>query len=132
VHVIKLFSSTRESNDDRQTLISFNLELIQFFWQALSLKTELLLQSELGITGTASDLLINICRHVQAESFLTFPVVEKYLDSTAMQQNGIRVIFANFHPPIYRQLWGDFIYNLSIWDLLCNCGPKSREIISEA
>ena len=35
----------------------------------------------------------------------------------------------DFRPPVYPQLWGDFIYNLSALDLLLNCGPKSREIV---
>lgn len=112
-------------------IISLNLELIRFLWQALSLKTELLLQSDLGVTGTGTDLLINICQHLQAERYLTFPVVEKYLDRDKMSASAIQLTFANFHPPIYPQLWGDFIYNLSALDLLLNCGPKSGEIICE-
>ncbi|MFW6138080.1 MAG: WbqC family protein [Spirochaetota bacterium] len=39
-------------------------------------------------------------------------------------------MFTGFRPPVYPQLWGELIYNLSTLDLLLNCGgPKSREII---
>ncbi|MCP4666272.1 MAG: WbqC family protein [Deltaproteobacteria bacterium] len=33
-------------------------------------------------------------------------------------------------PPVYPQLWGRFIPNLSVFDLLFNCGPKGSSIIN--
>jgi hypothetical protein len=33
---------------------------------------------------------------------------------------------------VYPQLWGDFIPDLSAFDLLFNCGPKAREIVLAA
>ncbi len=117
---------------DYRNLIELNMKLIHFFWAALELKTELKLQSHLGIKGKGTKLLINICKELQADCYLTFPVVQKYLDLEEMTQNRIQVTIANFHPPIYPQLWGDFIYNLSTLDLLLNCGLKSSEIILKA
>jgi hypothetical protein len=114
---------------NHQRLHDLNVELIRFFWHALDLRAELILQSELNTTGKGTELLISICHLLKADNYLTFPVVEKYLDSNRMHQNGIQPTFANFHPPVYPQLWGDFIYNLSTLDLLLNCGAKSREII---
>ena len=37
--------------------------------------------------------------------------------------------FYRFKPPVYPQLWGNFIENLSYIDLLFNCGEKSRKIL---
>lgn len=108
-----------------------NLDLIYFLWKALFLKTELLLQSDLGITGKGTELLIDICKYVNARHYLAFPAAKKYLDRERMAKCGIQITFMNFTPPIYPQLWGDFIYNLSTLDLLLNCGPKSSEIISQ-
>jgi len=110
-------------------LTSLNLELIRLFWQALDLKTDLVLQSDLGIKGKGTKLIANICRHLQAAGYVTFPIAEKYLDLEMMKQFGIRTRLVQFHPPVYPQLWGDFISNLSILDVLLNCGPKSKEFI---
>ena len=115
-----------------QKLVALNLEIIRFFWQVLALKTPLLLQSDLGISDKGPDLIINICQHLHADTYLTFPMVEKYLYLDKMARRCIRVTFANFHPPVYPQLWGNFIQNLSALDLLLNCGPRSREIISKS
>jgi hypothetical protein len=42
----------------------------------------------------------------------------------------IELALRKFRPPVYPQLWGDFRYNLSTLDLLLNCGPKARDIIT--
>ena len=122
-----LESIYRENN---RLLIELNLNIIKFFWGALALKTELYLQSELGVTGKGTELIINICKHLQADTYMTFPIVEKYLDVSQMNQSKIQIKFSSFHPPVYPQLWGEFIYNLSTLDMLLNCGEKSRDIIS--
>jgi len=112
-------------------LLPLNLEFIRFLWDALFLPGRLLLQSELGITGKGTELLINICRYLQADTYLVFTPARKHLNVEDMRKHGINTIFIPFHPPIYPQLWGDFIYNLSTLDLLLNCGNnKSRKIIS--
>ena len=122
-----LESIYRENN---RLLIELNLNIIKFFWGALALKTELYLQSELGVAGKGTELIINICKHLQADTYMTFPIVEKYLDVSQMNQSKIQIKFSSFHPPVYPQLWGEFIYNLSTLDMLLNCGEKSKDIIS--
>jgi hypothetical protein len=111
-------------------LVELNVNLITFFWDALSLKTRLLRQSELGVVGTGTDLLIKISEKVGADRLLTFPMVEKHIDLDAMRKHKIELGYAKFRPPVYPQLWGNFIYNLSTLDLLLNCGPRSREILA--
>lgn len=109
-------------------LVELNIDLITFFRDALSMKTKLIRQSELGIVGRGTDLLIKIGEKIGADRLLTFPMVEKHIDLDAMRKRGIEPARADFHPPVYPQLWGDFIYNLSTLDLLLNCGPRSVEI----
>ncbi|NIR49268.1 WbqC family protein [candidate division KSB1 bacterium] len=123
--------STIESiyRKDHRFLIQLNMELIRFLWAALNIKTELLLQSDLGIKDKGTDLLVRICQHLSADAYLTFPIVEKYLEPDKFSAAGIRLRFSNFHPPVYPQLWSAFIYNLSTLDLLLNCGPKSKDLI---
>jgi hypothetical protein len=58
-----------------------------------------------------------------------FPAALKHLDASRLREKGIEPVVSNFHPPVYPQLRGDFIYNLSTLDLLLNCGPKSGEIL---
>lgn len=117
-------------NEDGRFLIDLNVSIIKFFWGVLGIKTELVLQSELGVRGKGSELVINICKNLGSETYLNFPIVEKYLDIEKFHQSGINFRFSRFSPPVYPQLWGEFIQNLSMLDMLLNCGEKSREIIS--
>ena len=112
-----------------ELLIDLNIDLIRYFWYVMGLKTKLVLQSELGITGRVTDLIVQICCNQNADKYVSFPVVEKYLDTNQFKNNNIEFVTIQYHPPIYPQLWGDFIYNLSVLDLVFNCGPISRDII---
>jgi hypothetical protein len=119
-------------NTKYRKLVSLNLNLISFFWKVLSLQTTLLLQSELGICGKGTELVINICKKMNVSDFLTFPQAQKYLDMETFNKMEIRVKYLQFNPPVYPQLWGNFIYNLSALDLILNCGPRSINIISQS
>ncbi|MEE8429598.1 MAG: WbqC family protein [Gammaproteobacteria bacterium] len=112
-------------------LIDLNLDVIRVLWDALGLKRRLVLQSELGVSGRGTELLVSICRAMNADTYVTLPIVEKYLDTEKFQTSNIRLEFARFSPPVYPQLWGDFRYNLSVLDLLLNCGPKSLKLIAQ-
>ncbi len=116
----------------RNALVSLNLDLIRFFMDSLSLKAELVLQSELGVTGAGTDLIVAICEKCGAEEYAAFPAAQSHLDKEKFEKSGIQVDFIRFVPPVYPQLWGDFIYNLSTLDMLLNCGPESSTIILEA
>lgn len=115
---------------DYRFLINLNVSIIRFFWEALGIGTKLILQSELGVKGKGPELIINICEYLGSETYLNLPVVEKYLDVEQFLKSGIKFKHSNFHPPVYPQLWGEFICNLSMLDMMLNCGEKSREIIS--
>lgn len=117
---------------DHERLCELNLELIRFLWDALGLRGRLVLQSDLGVTGSGTELLVSICRALHADRYATLPIVEKYLDAGKFRAGGISLAFASFVPPVYPQLCGDFRYNLSVLDLLLNCGAKSLDIVARS
>ena len=41
---------------------------------------------------------------------------------------GIKLLYYDFEHPVYKQLWGDFIPNLSVIDFLFNCGKSAFSI----
>ena len=52
-----------------------------------------------------------------------------YLDLERFSAAGIEVIFQEYVPATYPQLFGDFASNLSALDLVLNCGSESRDIL---
>ena len=115
-----------------ERLIDLNLELIRFLWNALGLKCKLVLQSELDVSGAATDLIVSVCQALGAKAYFAVPFVEKFLDTDRFRASGIELTLAPFTPPVYPQLWGEFRSNLSALDLLLNCGPKSLDILARS
>jgi hypothetical protein len=114
----------------QRTLVAFNVDLIRYLWRVLEIPGTLRLQSELGVTGRGTDLLANVCHAVNAETYVALAVARKYLEPETLTARGIELVLVKFHPLIYPQLWGDFRYNLSMLDVLLNCGPKARDLIA--
>jgi hypothetical protein len=112
-----------------ERLIDLNMSIIRYLQAYLMIKTSLVMLSDLGINGKGTQLVVDICRGLGASGYLAQRSAQKYLDTGLLAHAGISLHF--FDPPaiVYPQLWGEFIRNLSIFDLLFNCGPKSSEIL---
>lgn len=113
-----------------ENLIDFNLEIIRYLMKRLNINIQVVLLSELGIEARGNQLLIEICRETGASRYLAQSPVQKYVTPDLFERAGIRLEFIRIPDPIYPQLWGDFISNLSTFDLIFNCGPKARDIIA--
>lgn len=112
-----------------EKLIDLNLMTIQYLKKHLGINTPVILQSDLGVSGKGNELLIEICRKVQASNYLAQAATNKYLDAGLFADAHIELNFFKPPSPVYPQLWGNFIHDLSAFDLLFNCGPKSHEIL---
>ena len=119
----KLFSPTYLK------LLQLNESAIRYVFQHLEIPTRLVRLSDLGIEEKEPRLSIEVCRAVGATHFLAQNSARKYLDIEGFKKEGIEVIFFNPRPVVYPQLWGHFLPNLSVLDLLFNCGPGAIEII---
>jgi len=116
---------------EHERLIDFNLKIIRYLMRHLHVDTKIILLSELGIKAKGNRLLTEICNRVGGAShFMAQNAARKYLDVDLFQKAGIQLKFFRPPSPVYPQLWGDFIPNLSAFDLLFNCGPKCRDILA--
>ncbi|MCD6266557.1 MAG: WbqC family protein [Deltaproteobacteria bacterium] len=116
-------------SDRFEKLIDLNMTIIHYLKKHLMIPTPLALQSDLGVKGKGNELLIKICRKMGASEYLAQKSAEKYLDKDLFSRAGIALDFFTPPSPVYPQLWGAFIHNLSAFDLLFNCGPKSHEVL---
>jgi hypothetical protein len=112
-----------------EKLVDLNLAIMRHLLDNLKIDTRLVLLSELGITARGAQLLVETCRALGASTFLAQSQAHKYLDARLFQESGIELKLCKYVAPIYPQLWGDFLANLSTFDLAFNCGPKARDIL---
>lgn len=114
------------------TLIDLNLAIIQYLRQELGLKTKLIRSSGLRTNGQKGDRILEICDQLGADRYLSGQFGRNYLDEKKFEAKNIRVVYQDFHHPVYRQLFGDFLPALAAIDLLFNCGPDSAAILSSS
>ena len=110
-------------------LIEFNLTIIRHLMLYLGVDTEIRRLSELKVEAAGQRLPIEICRYFGASDYLAPAAAARYLDTGAFEKAGIRLHTVKARHPVYPQLWGDFIPDLSAFDFLFNCGPKARDIL---
>ncbi|MFO7784822.1 MAG: WbqC family protein [Thermodesulfobacteriota bacterium] len=111
-------------------LVDLDLALIRHLMNALEIKTPIVLLSELGIEATGHALLLEICRRLGESVYLAQDAARAYLRPELFQDAGLELRFMRQPSPVYPQLWGEFAGNLSAFDLVFNCGPKSGEYLS--
>lgn len=118
-------------------ILDLNLELLKQIAKWLKIETKIVRSSELfvGCRETAcrvlrgSELLSQICKLLGADTYISGSGGKKYIEERFFRRHGIEVKYYSFNPSAYPQLWGDFIVNLSIVDLLFNCGKKGFDRI---
>ena len=81
---------------------------------------------------TKTERLIEICSKLNATCYVAGLGAKNYLDEKLFLNSGIKLIYENFIHQTYSQLYGNFIDNLSVVDLLMNEGPRSQQIIRES
>ena len=113
-------------------LIDLNFKLIKYFNHTLDITTKTIKSSELAVTKTKTERLIEICSKLNATCYISGIAGKDYLDEKLFSNSGIKLIYENFIHPTYRQLHSNFIDNLSIIDLLMNEGPRSKKIINDS
>jgi hypothetical protein len=96
----------------------------------LNINTPIKMASALGAQGKKEGLILEICKLVQADKYLSGPDGRNYLNPALWQENQIEVQFHDYQHPRYSQLHGEFLSHLSVIDLLFNYGPDSLRILT--
>jgi hypothetical protein len=112
-------------------LSQLNIHMIKGLMSMLGIEKPLVLSSSLGVDGKATELLINICKEVGADVYLSGTGGREYLDLKRFADENLKVKFREYSPPTYPQQYekNGFIPYMSTVDLLFNCGEKSLDII---
>lgn len=114
---------------DWDKLSDLNITIIKYLASKIGIKTKIVIASSLGVLGARTELLLNICKFLNADVYLAGPSGKKYLDAKLFKDGGIDVLYHKFNHPLYEQQFGEFISRLSAIDLLFNCGEDSHSIL---
>lgn len=117
---------------DWHMLNDLNRHVLEFFLAALGISTRVVYASGLHVPGIATERLVNLIKAVGGDRYYSGEyATEAYLDADLLRRAGIALDLQQWHAPVYPQLHGAFAPDLSIIDLLMNCGPDSPAVLME-
>lgn len=104
-------------------LAELNERAIRRLAEPLGVDTgRLVRQSELGVTGSGTELLVDLCRAAGGDAYLSGDGAGDYLVPELFAEAGLGLVYQEFTPPRYPQASGVHVPGLSIVDALMNCG----------
>ena len=112
-----------------QYLVDLNEHMLRWFLDVLGIRVKFLKASDLHLEGKKSALVLDMCCRLGADVYIFGSQGRNYAQVELFDAAGVKVIFQDYHHPVYPQRYGEFISHLSIVDLLFNCGPKSLEVL---
>lgn len=107
-------------------------EIALYMLRAFGIETKIVYSSDLGITTVKDVLVLDICRTLGADAYVSGPFGRDYLDPEAFGKENIALYFHDYVHPEYRQAFAGFEPYMSAIDLLFNHGPDSLRILKGA
>jgi len=109
-----------------ENLVDLNIKIIEIICRKyFKINTEIIRQSDIDVEGEKSELILNICKNLNAKNYLSGPGGENYLNESEFEKHQIDITYLkNTFPQEYSQLHPKlgFINNISALDFILNVG----------
>jgi WbqC-like protein family len=104
-----------------------NREFIDTVCAYLGISTRISWSWEYTLAEGRTERLVELCAQAGGTEYLSGPAAGDYLDGALFDRRNITVSWFDYAGyPEYPQLWGGFTHELSILDLLFNCGKSAH------
>jgi len=113
-----------------ESLSELNGEMLRFFISTTGITTRIINSSSLGeLSVDPNERLVQIVKKVGGDIYLAGSGCKDYYIEALFKEAGISVVFQDYKPEAYTQLYGEFLTGLSVVDALFNLGDGTMEII---
>jgi len=103
-----------------------NRQFIKAICNYLGIKTTITNSSDYALNDGKTQRLVELCRQAGATEYISGPAAKDYMYEADFADMDIKLTWFDYAGyQEYPQLWGDFIHEVSILDLLFNCGKDS-------
>lgn len=115
-------------NTSEEYLSQVNYKFISAINKILGITTPLRWSSEFELAEKRTQRLINICKDLGANTYVSGPAAKDYMDETPFKAEGIGVEWMDYSGyPEYPQMHDQpFEHGVSVLDLIFNTGPDAR------
>ncbi len=113
-----------------EMLDDFNMNIISGIARKIGITTAFSRASELeNAEGKKDSRLVNMCRAMGCQQYISPQGSAEYIErgdpGGAFAGSGVTLFYQNYRHPVYRQLYGDFLPQMSVIDLMFNEGCKA-------
>ena len=110
------------------TISELNRILIENICNYLDIKTDISNSSDYDIPNGKTERLVGLCNQSGGTEYISGPSAKDYIDEKILLDQKIKLTWFDYAGyQEYPQLWGKFIHEVSILDLLFNCGKNSPD-----
>jgi len=130
-HFKRVFEELEELYMGREwaRLAEINSAMLAWFMKEMEIETRVALESELGTGGLSTERIVNICRAVGADVYLSGSGGRDYMDEALFEKAGLKLEYQKYEHPVYPQVHGGFEPFMGIVDLLFNAGKNAAQIV---
>jgi len=113
-------------DNDISNLSQYNQQMIKFLYGLLGGKKVLKDSRSYTPKGTSTERLIDILKKSGADKYISGPSGKNYLEESRFEEEGIKLEYFSYEGyPEYTQLYGPFLHEVSILDLIFNEGKNA-------
>ena len=111
-------------------LSDLNRKFIDAICMYLSIQTKISNSCDYRLCDGKTERLASLCAQADGTEYVSGPAAKSYLDENIFTHSNVKVTWYDYsNYPEYPQLWQPFVHELSILDMLFNCGPSSYKFL---
>tara|TARA_B110000971_G_scaffold221800_1_gene270639 strand:- start:329 stop:1033 length:705 start_codon:yes stop_codon:yes gene_type:complete len=108
----------------------FNNFIIDYF--KLDNNVKIYKSSDIATLNSKKNLILEYCDYFKCTTYISGPLGQNYIDINDFNKRGIKLIFDDYVPKYYKQINGNFLERMTIFDLIFNLGKESRNFIENS
>ena len=114
------------TNHSYTLLSDLNRAFIEAICKYLEIETVIKNSWDYQLIEGKTERLVNLCQQAGATEYFSGPAARSYIEEKLFSEAGIKLSWLDYSGyPEYPQRWGDFVHEVTILDLLFNCGKDS-------
>lgn len=117
-------------NIHHNNLSQINRAFIEAICKFLSIETVISNSWDYKLIEGKTKRLADLCRQASGTEYISGPAARDYLNEEIFKEQDIKLTWFDYAGYTeYPQLWGKFIHNVTILDMLFNCGKDSSRFM---
>jgi hypothetical protein len=117
-------------NNDFTNLSLYNQHVIKYLCGILNINTVFTRSQDYHPQGSKTERLIGILKKANATKYVTGPSAKNYLKEDLFKEAGLALEYFSYNEyPEYQQLYGTFVHEVSVIDLIFNEGKDSYKYL---